>query len=80
MNATAPPLNARACLGINEQNNHFISETKQPSFGSNGIGGLSPRMDVAESGRGYVLTVEIPGGMINVIRVVVGAQKWAIIG
>nr|ADU55782.1 HSP27.8 [Citrullus lanatus] len=78
--ASEPPLFARACLGINEQNNHFISETKQPSSGSNGIGGLSPRMDVAESGRGYVLTVEIPGVKINDIRVEVDDQKLTIIG
>ncbi|KGN47982.1 uncharacterized protein LOC101211982 [Cucumis sativus] len=78
--ASEPPLFARACLGINEQNNNFIPETKQPSSGSNGIGGLSPRMDVAESTRGYVLTVEIPGVKINDIIVEVDDQKLTIIG
>ncbi|XP_022148040.1 uncharacterized protein LOC111016826 isoform X2 [Momordica charantia] len=78
--ASEPPLFARACFGISEHNNHFVSETKQPSSGSNGIGGCSPRMDVAESGRGYVLTVEIPGVKINDIRVEVDDQKLTIIG
>lgn len=32
-------------------------------------------MNVAESGRGYVLTVEIPGVKINDIRVEVDDQK-----
>ncbi|XP_023553627.1 uncharacterized protein LOC111811120 isoform X1 [Cucurbita pepo subsp. pepo] len=78
--ASEPPMFARACLGINEQNNHVISEAKQPSSESKGVGGLSPRMDVAESGRGYVLTVEIPGVKINDIRVEVDDQKLTIIG
>jgi HSP20 family molecular chaperone IbpA len=35
----------------------------------------SPRMDVAESRRNYVMTVEIPGVNINDIRVEVDNQK-----
>jgi HSP20 family molecular chaperone IbpA len=35
----------------------------------------SPRMDVAESDRNYVMTVEIPGVNINDIRVEVDDQK-----
>lgn len=35
----------------------------------------SPRMDVAESRRSYVMTVEIPGVNINDIRVEVDDQK-----
>lgn len=34
--ASEPPMFARACLGINEQNNHVISEAKQPSSESKG--------------------------------------------
>jgi HSP20 family molecular chaperone IbpA len=35
----------------------------------------SPRMDVAESDRNYIMTVEIPGVNINDIRVEVDDQK-----
>lgn len=35
----------------------------------------SPRMDVAESGRNYVMTVELPGVNTNDIRVEVDNQK-----
>lgn len=35
----------------------------------------SPRMDVAESGRNYVITVEIPGVNIDDIRVEIDDQK-----
>lgn len=35
----------------------------------------SPRMDVAESGRNYVLLVELPGVSIHDIRVEVSDQK-----
>ncbi|KAL5570874.1 hypothetical protein UlMin_020471 [Ulmus minor] len=40
----------------------------------------SPRMDVAESGRHYVMTVEIPGVSINDIKVEVDNQKLTVMG
>lgn len=35
----------------------------------------SPRMDVEESGRNYILTVEAPGVNVNDIRVEINDQK-----
>ncbi|KAB1206651.1 Small heat shock protein C2 [Morella rubra] len=40
----------------------------------------SPRMDVAESGRNYVMTVELPGVNTNDIRVEVDNQKLTVRG
>ncbi|KDP39801.1 hypothetical protein JCGZ_03937 [Jatropha curcas] len=53
---------------------------KNQSGAKNGIIEWSPRMDVAESGRGYVLTVEIPGVDVNDIRVEVNHRSLRIMG
>ncbi|XP_062153049.1 uncharacterized protein LOC133861315 [Alnus glutinosa] len=55
------------------------SQKKMHSSESDGIE-WSPRMDVAESDRNYVMTVEIPGVNINDIRVEVDDQKLTVSG
>ncbi|XP_059452431.1 heat shock protein 16 [Corylus avellana] len=55
------------------------SKKKILSSQSDGIE-WSPRMDVAESRRNYVMTVEIPGVNINDIRVEVDNQKLTVSG
>ncbi|XP_021898466.1 uncharacterized protein LOC110815119 [Carica papaya] len=57
----------------------FCSEEKIYSSEPNGTK-WSPRMDVAESGRTYVMTVEIPGVSITDIRVEVDDQKLIVSG
>ncbi|XP_052177329.1 uncharacterized protein LOC127791470 [Diospyros lotus] len=57
----------------------FYSRKKIPSFKSNRFE-RTPRMDVAESGRSYIVMVELPGVSIGDIRVEVNDQSLTVTG
>ena len=75
-----PPCFARPNKGMAGQQN-FNSKKKEHASKSYGAGiEWSPRMDVAESERSYVLIVEIPGVSPKDIRVEVSSQKVTVMG
>ncbi|XP_057509834.1 uncharacterized protein LOC130792324 [Actinidia eriantha] len=57
----------------------FCSRKKNHAFESNGFE-RSPRMDVTESGRNYILMVELPGVSISDIRVEINDQTLTVMG
>ncbi|EEF36490.1 small heat-shock protein, putative [Ricinus communis] len=65
------------CIGRKKQ-----SDSKKKICSPSQTNGIewSPRMDVAESGRSYVVTVELPGVNVNDIRVEVNDQNLTIMG
>ncbi|KAG1330266.1 putative 17.6 kDa class I heat shock protein 1 [Cocos nucifera] len=72
------PKFARPGCGKIKKQRLLCSRTGQTSI-SNGME-WSPRMDVAESGANYVVTVELPGVSIADVRVEVDNQSLTIIG
>ncbi|XVF14551.1 hypothetical protein REPUB_Repub09cG0071100 [Reevesia pubescens] len=73
-----PPKFARPNKSIHEE--MPLQSKKKTCFSrSNGIE-WSPRMDVAESGRNYVMMVEIPGVSVSDIRVEVDDQNLTVTG
>ncbi|XP_043813925.1 uncharacterized protein LOC110620896 isoform X2 [Manihot esculenta] len=74
-----PPCFARPSSGISRKKQQSLSNKKIYSPQPNGIE-WSPRMDVAESERSYVLTVELPGADVNDIRVEVNNHSLLVRG
>ncbi|XP_028113369.1 uncharacterized protein LOC114311431 [Camellia sinensis] len=72
-----PPKFSRPNRKINEQL-HSCSRNRIHPFQSTGLE-WSPRMDVAESGCNYILTVELPGVNINDIRVEINDQILTVV-
>ncbi|XP_057953146.1 uncharacterized protein LOC131147651 [Malania oleifera] len=75
--AVDPPKFARPNTFSGEKHFHLKNEMRAPDL--NGTE-WSPRMDVGESGRNYVVTVELPGVGINGVRVEVDDQKLTVTG
>lgn len=73
-----PPNFARPTREINGQK-QFSSKKKINGFVGHGFE-WSPRMDVAESGESYVITVELPGVSISDIRVEVNDENLTVTG
>ncbi|XP_015881310.2 uncharacterized protein LOC107417223 [Ziziphus jujuba] len=73
-----PPKFARPSRQTNQQK-ELYTKMKASASESNVIE-WSPRMDVAECGGNYVMTVEVPGVSINDIRVEVDDRKLTITG
>ncbi|XP_059664981.1 uncharacterized protein LOC132311200 [Cornus florida] len=76
--APEPPMLARPIKRISRRK-QFPSKKKIHAFELDGFE-WSPRMDVAESGCNYVITVELPGVGINDIRVEVKEQNLTVAG
>ncbi|OVA01104.1 Alpha crystallin/Hsp20 domain [Macleaya cordata] len=73
-----PPMFARPNRGFNAEK-QISSEKIGHATGSNGTE-WSPRMDVAESGCTYTMTLEVPGVNSNDIRVEINNQNLIITG
>ncbi|XP_021689581.2 22.7 kDa class IV heat shock protein isoform X2 [Hevea brasiliensis] len=68
---------ARPSSRIGRKKQHFLPQKK--IYSPQRVE-WSPRMDVAESERSYVLTVEIPGVDVNDIRVEINKQNLLVMG
>ncbi|XP_009611949.1 uncharacterized protein [Nicotiana tomentosiformis] len=76
--ATEAPKFARPSTGINEKSRPQLKERRN-GLQSNGSK-WSPRMDVAESGSMYIVSIELPGVNINDIKVEISEKSLIVSG
>lgn len=78
--AARSPLFAKPTLGSNKGSNTTPVEKHLTREPMNNFNEWSPRMDVAESGSDYVVTIELPGVSASSIRVEVDDERLIVTG